>query len=117
ELNPGEPRLPGELLSREEMRDSPPHLLLTNYAMLEYLLLRPEDLDLFEGRYAGTWRFVVVDEAPGYDGTQGAEVAMLLRRLRDRGAPNRPIQCIATSATVGAESDDAAGVRFAATRC
>ena len=39
-LNPGEPRLPNELLSRHEMRDNPPHLLLTNYAMLEYLLLR-----------------------------------------------------------------------------
>ncbi len=39
-LNPGEPLLPNELLSRQEMRQRPPHLLLTNYAMLEYLLLR-----------------------------------------------------------------------------
>ncbi|MBW4720611.1 DEAD/DEAH box helicase [Saccharothrix obliqua] len=97
-LNPGEPRLPNELLSREEMRARPPHLLLTNYAMLEYLLLRPADLELFEGR---TWRYVVLDEAHVYDGAKAAEVAMLLRRLRDRVAPGEPVQCIATSATVG----------------
>ena len=53
-LNPGEPRLPNELLSRAEMRERPPHLLLTNYAMLEYLLLRPADIDLFEGPHGGT---------------------------------------------------------------
>ena len=84
ELNPGEPRLPGELLSREEMRDSPPHLLLTNYAMLEYLLLRPADLDLFEGKHGGHWRFVILDEAHVYDGAKAEEVGMLLRRLRER---------------------------------
>ncbi|GAA1086672.1 DEAD/DEAH box helicase [Nocardiopsis metallicus] len=44
-LHPGAEILPNELLSREEMRENPPHLLLTNYAMLEYLLLRPKDLD------------------------------------------------------------------------
>ncbi|WP_433365018.1 DEAD/DEAH box helicase [Streptosporangium sp. CA-115845] len=103
-LNPGEPRLPNELLSREEMRANPPHLLLTNYAMLEYLLLRPDDLHLFEQR---SWRFVALDEAHVYDGAKAAELAMLLRRLHDRVAPERPLQCIATSATVG---DDPATV-------
>ncbi|MGH3276806.1 MAG: DEAD/DEAH box helicase, partial [Streptosporangiaceae bacterium] len=83
-LNPGEPRLPGELLSRQEMRDSPPHLLLTNYAMLEYLLLRPADMELFEGKHGGHWRFVVLDEAHVYDGAKAEEVGMLLRRLRER---------------------------------
>ena len=66
------------------MRDSPPHLLLTNYAMLEYLLLRPADLDLFEGKHGGHWRFVVLDEAHVYDGAKAEEVGMLLRRLRER---------------------------------
>ena len=51
--NPDATRLPNELLSREEMRSTPPHLLLTNYAMLEYLLLRPADIDLFDGPHAG----------------------------------------------------------------
>ena len=48
-LNPGEPMLENELLSRKAMQATPPHILLTNYAMLEYLLLRPADMDLFEG--------------------------------------------------------------------
>jgi DEAD/DEAH box helicase/Domain of unknown function (DUF1998)/Helicase conserved C-terminal domain len=100
-LNPGEPRLPNELLSRAEMRATPPHLLLTNYAMLEYLLLRPADIDLFEGTYGGHWHFVVLDEAHVYDGAKAAELAMLLRRLRDRVASGRLLRYIATSATVG----------------
>jgi hypothetical protein len=116
QLNPGEARLPGELLSREEMRENPPHLLLTNYAMLEYLLLRPADIELFEGKHGGHWRFVVLDEAHVYDGAKAEEVGMLLRRLRDRvgraSAQHYPerdrqslvpdrLQVIATSATVG----------------
>ena len=100
-LNPGEPRLSNELLSRAEMREAPPHILLTNYAMLEYLLLRPADIDLFEGGHGGHWSFIAVDEAHVYDGAKAAELAMLLRRLRDRVAEGRPLQCIATSATVG----------------
>ncbi|GJF12537.1 DEAD/DEAH box helicase [Mycolicibacterium cyprinidarum] len=113
ELNIGEPLLPNEILSRQEMRERPPHLLLTNYAMLEYLLLRPLDMDLFTMGAESKWRFIVVDEAHVYDGTQGAEIAMLLRRVRDRVAPTHPIQCIATSATVGGESDPSAVTRFA----
>jgi ATP-dependent helicase YprA (DUF1998 family)/rubrerythrin len=110
--NPGERLLPNELLSREEMQQRPPHFLLTNYAMLEYLLLRPLDMDLFEGDHAGHWQFIVVDEAHVYDGARGAELAMLLRRLADRVESGRPVQCIATSATVG--GDMKAVVDFAA---
>lgn len=79
--------------------------------MLEYLLLRPQDMDLFPKGGDTTWRFLVIDEAHVYDGTQGAEVAMLVRRLRDRVAPGRALQCIATSATVG--DDSAAVTQFA----
>lgn len=107
--HPGERRLPNELLSREEIRKSPPHLLLTNYAMLEYLLLRPADIELFamqDGQQ--TWRFIVVDEAHVYDGATGAEVGFLLRRLRERVAPKGGVQCIATSATVGVDHARAA---------
>ncbi|MDQ2811450.1 MAG: DEAD/DEAH box helicase [Actinomycetota bacterium] len=103
-LNPGEPRLPNELLSRQEMRDDPPNLLLTNYAMLEYLLLRPADMELFEGKHGGHWRFVVLDEAHVYDGAKAEEVGMLLRRLRERVGRHHDdttFQAIATSATVG----------------
>ncbi len=96
-MNPHEQRLPNELLSREQMRATPPNILLTNYAMLEYLLLRPADLTLFEGDH---WSFIALDEAHVYDGAKGAEIAMLLRRLQDRVAPDHSVQCIATSASV-----------------
>lgn len=112
-LNPSETPLPNELLSREEMRATPPNILLTNYAMLEYLLLRPQDVELFSSGPDGTWRFLAIDEAHVYDGTQGAEIAMLIRRLRDRVASDRPLQCIATSATVGAQSNPQAVTEFA----
>ncbi|SMG44618.1 Helicase conserved C-terminal domain-containing protein [Rhodococcus rhodochrous J3] len=106
-MNPGQDPLPNELLSREEMRVRPPHILLTNYAMLEYLLLRPADLDLFDGPYAGTWKFIALDEAHVYDGAQGSEVALLLRRLRQRVAPDSTLQCIATSASLDGEPQEA----------
>jgi ATP-dependent helicase YprA (DUF1998 family)/ribosomal protein L40E len=110
--NPNEPLLPNELISREAMQATPPHLLLTNYAMLEYLLLRPRDMDLFEGAYGGSWRFLVVDEAHVYDGSRGSELAMLIRRLTDRVGAGA-LQCIATSATVGAETNQKAVTDFA----
>ena len=97
----GKNPLPNERLSREEIRRSPPHILLTNYAMLEYLMLRPEDNTLFSGHYRDHWRFVVLDEAHTYDGATGAEVAMLLRRLRTEVEQQTPLQFIATSATLG----------------
>ncbi|MFI2837917.1 DEAD/DEAH box helicase [Mycolicibacterium sp. PDY-3] len=114
--NPGARRLPNELLSRDEMQQTPPHLLLTNYAMLEYLLLRPADMVLFDGPNAGTWRFIVMDEAHVYDGAQGSEVALLIRRLKQRVAPGTNLQCIATSASLnGSVRNDPRGeaVEFA----
>ncbi|NEW29395.1 DEAD/DEAH box helicase [Nocardia cyriacigeorgica] len=108
-MHPGTERLPNELLSREEMRESPPHILLTNYAMLEYLLLRPRDMELFDGEHAGNWRFIALDEAHVYDGAQGCEVALLLRRLRDRVARDRQVQCIATSASLSGSSEEEQG--------
>ncbi|EKT76858.1 dead/deah box helicase [Rhodococcus opacus M213] len=108
--NPGEKPLPNELLSRDQMRAEPPHILLTNYAMLEYLLLRPADLDLFDGEHSGTWKFIALDEAHVYDGAQGAEVGLLLRRLRERVGQNRPLQCIATSASLTGRTPETQGI-------
>ena len=95
--------LPNEMVSREQMWERPPHILLTNYAMLEYLLLRPQDNVFFDGPYAGNWRFIVLDEVHTYTGAKGIEIAMLLRRLKDRVANSEPgrLCCIATSATLG----------------
>jgi len=100
--------LPNELVSREQMKEKPPHILLTNYAMLEYLMLRPKDHVFFDGEYANYWRFVVIDEAHTYNGAKGIEMTMLLRRLKDRVVLSQPgrIQCIATSATIGRGKKD-----------
>lgn len=105
---PKEPRIDNELISREEIRDNPPHILLTNYAMLEYLLLRPKDTSLFEGVFSDSWAYIVLDEAHSYSGAAGMEVGMLIRRLKDRvvGSKKGALKCIATSATLGAGKDD-----------
>lgn len=108
----------GELVLRSEMRRTPPHILLTNYSMLEYLLLRPDDSPLFDSGGARWWTFLVLDEAHQYRGSRGIEMAMLLRRLKQRlreGGRSEPFRCIATSATlVGQEGNKAAVAQFAA---
>ena len=73
--------LVNELISREEMKKNPPHILITNYAMLEFLMLRPEDNVFFNGGYANKWKFIVLDEAHTYNGSTGIEVSMLLKRV------------------------------------
>lgn len=106
--NPDIEPVKSELLSREEMRENPPHILITNYAMLEYLLLRPKDSPFFDGEYANHWKFLVLDEAHVYSGASGIEMAMLIRRLKDRVCKNMEgdLQCIATSATLVKEEED-----------
>jgi len=110
-------RLPGELVLRQEMREKPPHILLTNYSMLEYLLIRPNDSPLFDNERARWWTFLVLDEAHQYRGSKGIEMGMLVRRLKRRlreGGRSGPFRCIATSATIaGGESDKAAVANFA----
>lgn len=97
---------PGELICRDEMKATPPHILLTNYAMLEYLLMRPDDSPLFDTQHDRTWRFLALDEIHTYDGTSGLEIAMLLRRLLDRtGRSPSDVRCFGTSATVGTGPD------------
>lgn len=100
-LNPGNELLPNELISREEIQANPPNILLTNYAMLEYLMLRPNDSQIFGDGKSNHWKFIVLDEAHVYDGSRGSELSMLLRRVQSRVGVGNLIQCIATSATVG----------------
>jgi hypothetical protein len=110
-------RLSGELVLRSEMRSTPPHILLTNYSMLEYLLVRPDDSPLFDNGRARWWMFLVLDEAHQYRGSRGIEMSMLLRRLKQRlreGGRLESFRCIATSATlVGGEGDKASVAKFA----
>ncbi len=98
-----EERLPGELVFRKDMRENPPHILLTNYSMLEYLLIRPDDSLLFDKDRGWHWQFIVLDEAHQYRGAKGMEMGMLVRRLKQRlrdGGRSEPFRCIATSATI-----------------
>ncbi len=114
-----ENRLPGELVFREEMRANPPHILLTNYSMLEYLLIRPDDSPLFDGNRGQHWQFLVLDEAHQYRGAKGMEMGMLIRRLKQRlrdGGRVGSFRCIATSATIASgqsEEDKRAIAEFA----
>lgn len=104
---PSEPVIPNELKSREEMWESPPHILVTNFAMLEYLLIRPQDSVFFEAGSGDVLRFLVLDEVHTYDGAKGTEVAMLLRRVKQRmGIVKKgQLRCVATSATLGGGRD------------
>lgn len=107
-----------ELLTRHEVQQAPPDILVTNYSMLEYMLLRPLERPIFE--HTREWlranpdeRFLlVVDEAHLYKGAAGAEVALLIRRLRMRlGIPPERLQVICTSASF---QDSQAALEFGA---
>lgn len=84
---------------RERIRRNPPDILLTNFMMLELLMTRQEELDRQVIANCQDLRFLVLDELHTYRGRQGADVAMLVRRVRERLAPTR-LQCIGTSATM-----------------
>ncbi len=101
-----------ELVSREEIRSNPPHLLFTNYSMLEYLLIRPNDYSIFVPERLNNWKYVVLDEAHTYSGSLGIELSLLLRRLTGL-APRKP-RFILTSATLGKQGKSEEDiVRFA----
>lgn len=93
---------PEELLTREEILSEIPDLLITNYSMLEYLLLRPKDSPLFDKK---TWKFIVIDEIHVYNGAKGAEIGYLLRRLKNRAFEDKLI-CIGASATLGKNNSE-----------
>ncbi len=83
---------------RERILSAPPDIILTNYVMLELMLLRPrERRHLIEA--ARGLRFLVLDELHSYRGRQGADVGLLVRRVRD-ACETPSLQCIGTSATM-----------------
>jgi DEAD/DEAH box helicase domain-containing protein len=89
------------ITSRAKMRVSPPDILLTNYKMLDYMLIRPSDYGLWNG---AALRYLVVDELHTFDGAQGTDLACLVRRLRARVGASSSLCCVGTSATLGVES-------------
>ncbi|RWR05441.1 DEAD/DEAH box helicase [Paenirhodobacter populi] len=104
-----------ELRSRAKIRECPPEILVTNITMLEYLLLRTKDKPLLETSQ-GALRWIVLDEAHSYIGSQAAEMALLLRRVRAGfGVAPEDVRLMATSATIGGKTDAPAKLRaFAA---
>jgi ATP-dependent helicase YprA (DUF1998 family) len=95
-----------ELLTRHEVQEAPPDVLVTNYSMLEYMLMRPIERPIFD--QTREWLranpderlLLVIDEAHLYRGAAGAEVALLIRRLRMRlNIPPERLQVICTSAS------------------
>ncbi len=102
------------ITDRDTMRQNPPDILLTNYKMLDYLLLRPQDKDLWSSNSANTLKFLIVDELHTFDGAQGTDLACLIRRLKARlNVPENFLCCIGTSATLGGNSEFSSITKYA----
>ena len=94
-------RAGAEQISRQALRDAPAPLLVTNSTMLEYMLVRAEDRSIIKQSH-GTLRWIVLDEAHTYVGSQAAEIALLLRRVLYHFAVDpTDVRFVATSATIG----------------
>ena len=92
-----------EQISRKILRGDPAPVLVTNSTMLEYMLVRTEDGPIIE-RSRGKLRWVVLDEAHTYIGSQAAEIALLLRRVLHRfEVEPANVRFVATSATIGGQ--------------
>lgn len=84
---------------RQEILASPPDILLTNYVMLDLVMTRPDErLSLIKA--AKGLEFLVLDELHTYRGRQGADVGMLVRRVREACEAAETLQCVGTSATM-----------------
>lgn len=89
---------------RQAMAANPPDILLTNFMMLELLMTRQNDIDKAVMRNAKGLRFLVLDELHTYRGRQGADVALLVRRVREALADK--LICIGTSATMATDGTE-----------
>ena len=98
------------------IRESPPDILLTNYKMLDYLLVQPDAQKLWRHNQPNTLRYIVVDEFHTFDGAQGTDLACLLRRLKHRlKTPANHLACIGTSATLGSKASQEDMLNYAST--
>lgn len=90
------------ITDKDMLRAAPPDILITNYKMLDYLLVRPRDFPLWKLNKPETLRYLVVDELHTFDGAQGADLACLIRRIKERvKTPPGHLCCVGTSATLG----------------
>ena len=107
---------PNEFISREVMNKRPPNILITNYAMLEHLLILPDHKELFGIPGKNHWKYVVLDEAHMYTGARGSEVSALIRRLKETvGSPG--LRFLLTSATLGSKDEKEKVISFANDLC
>jgi len=98
------------ITDREVLRKHPADILLTNYKMLDFLMLRPEDGKLWKDTGPDSVRYIVLDELHTYDGAQGSDVACLLRRLRAKlNLKPGSYCCVGTSATLAGDEATATG--------
>ncbi|MBM4089544.1 MAG: DEAD/DEAH box helicase, partial [Planctomycetes bacterium] len=105
---------PEEVLARRTLRMSPPPILVTNATMLEYMLVRHVDAPILQ-KSRGMLRWIVLDEAHTYLGSNAAEIALLLRRVMHAfEADPQQVRFVATSATIGSKDDKAALERYLA---
>lgn len=102
-------KVPEQALSREAIYEAPPSIMVTNTTMLEYMLIRRKDAPIIE-KSQGMLKYIVLDEAHSYIGSQAAELALLLRRVMQAfnvgPGTDKPVQIIATSATIGEDSPE-----------
>jgi superfamily II DNA/RNA helicase len=91
---------------RQAIAKAKPDILLTNFMMLELLMTRQDKLDRDVIANASGLDFLVLDELHTYRGRQGADVAMLVRRVKDRLVKDRKLLCIGTSATMSSAHDE-----------
>lgn len=102
-----------EVISRELLRQRGADLLITNYVMLELILTRFHDRSIFPFLQVPGLRFLVLDEVHTYTGRQGADVACLVRRLKEHTQTAGKLRCVATSATVDSSSPARAAEQIA----
>lgn len=102
-----------ELITRFEMQACPPDILVTNYSMLEYMLMRQRESTIWDN--TKKWLaesednrlLLVLDEAHMYRGSSGGEIALLLERLMSRlGISNDRVQFIITTASMPKDAND-----------
>lgn len=94
-----------EVRGRDVLRKNPPPILVTNATMLEYMLIRDKDKPIID-QSQGQLRWIVIDEAHNYIGSQAAELTLLLRRvLHAFGCRPEQVHFVATSATIAGDGE------------
>lgn len=96
-----------QLISRKQIRETPPQVLFTNPTMLEYMLVRNADTPILE-KSQGKLRWILLDEAHTLTGSKAVEMALLIRRVAIAfGVDIKDVRFAITSATVGNGNTDA----------